>query len=183
MSWPYGLTTASFTFLVPRAPTITELQAALDAQDFLGRLVISPLEPVEVPSDTPPLYEWRGRLDGKDVAFRIGKVPPAKLPGTAKEDPGVRSWALALWSTDSGQADVVGAGAMALHAWAVATHGVAYSSNRGAVSDLRGSQQAIDFILTCNSLRWDAFRARYPDYPPDDSPKPGQPLEIIIRVH
>lgn len=181
MSWPYGLSTGSFTFLVPRAPTIPELQAALDARDFLGRLVVSPVEPVEVQSDTPPLHEWRGRLDGKDVAFRIGTVPPSRLPGKAKDDAGVRAWPLALWSTDSGQPDVVGAGAMALHSWAVATQGAAYSSSRGAVFDLQGSRQAIDFVLTCNSARWDAFRARYPDFPPDESPQPGQPGTITVR--
>lgn len=166
-----------------RAPTIPELQAALDAQDFLGRLVVSPVEPVEVQSDTPPLYEWRGRLDGKDVTFRIGMVPPARLPGRAKDDPGVQSWPLALWSTDSGRPDVVGAGVMAIYSWAVATKGAAYVPSKGAMFDLPDRRRWIDIILTYNSRREDALRARYPDIPPERTPQPGEETTVEIRVY
>ena len=182
MSWPYGLNIVSFIFLVPRVPTPSELQAALDAQDFLGRLTLDKADPVQVQSDTPPLYQWRGQLDGKDVSFRIGVTEPAKLPGEARTEPGIRAWPVALWSTNAGQPDVVGAGAMALHAWAVATHGAAYSYSRGVVYDLSGSKQSINYILTCNSLRWDRLSARYPDFLPEVPVQRGVQGTIEIRI-
>lgn len=183
MSWPYDLTTGSFVFLVPRAPTVVELQAALDTQDFLGRLMISLVEPVQVPSDTPPLHEWRGWLDGKDVSFRIGAIPPAKLPGASKDHPSVQSWPLAIWSTDSGQADVVAAGVMATYSWAVVMQGAAYVPSKGAMHDLPERKRWIDIILTYNSGREDALRARYPDIPPPRQPQPGEETTVEIRVY
>lgn len=165
-----------------RRPTVLELQAALDAQDFLGRLIISPIDPIEVQSDTPPLHEWRGQLDGKNVAFRIGTVPPASLPGSSKNHPSVRSWPLALWSTEYGQPDVVGAGAMAIHSWAAATRGATYKPSEGATFDLSGRKRWIDVVLTYHSGREDALRARYPDMPPDDPPGKGEPGTIEAHI-
>jgi hypothetical protein len=182
MSWPYGLNPESFTFLVSRVPTIPELQAALDEQDFVSRLVLSPVEPVEVRSDTPPLYEWRGRLDGQDVAFRIGVSEPAKLPGKGKDITGVQAWPVVLWSTRSGQPDVVGAGAMALYSWAVVTGGAEVVSWSGTLKPVPDNKKNIDFILTCASGNVDRMKALYPDFV-DDEPNLNGPIEITPKVH
>lgn len=182
MSWPYGLNPESFTFLIRRVPTIPELQAALDAQDFVSRLLIGPVAPVEVPSDTPPLYEWHGRLDGGDVAFRIGVSEPAKLPGKGRDIPGIHAWPTVLWSTRGGQPDVVGAGAMALYAWAIATGGAEVVSWSGTLNPVPNSKSNIDFILTCASGNVDRMKQLYPDFI-DDEPTVSGPAEITIKVY
>lgn len=179
----YDLDTGSFIVLVTRPPTVSELQAALDAEDFVSRLVVSPVEPVEVQSGTPPLYEWRGRLDGKDVAFRIGVTRPEKLPKSVLEDaPDAQAWPVVLWSANSGEPAIVGSGAMAIYSWAAATGGATLSGSPRRITQPPNNRIAIDVVLSHALGNWDKMRARYGDLGPDTSPRGGQPMDIRTRV-
>lgn len=185
MSSGRKLNVTSFMILTRAEPTMPELQRALDAQNLLGRMTLFGDGPIEVPSESPPEHLWRGWLEDRDVAFRIGNVPPSQLPGAAKDHPDVQAWPLAMWttnSTETNNADSIAAGAMALLAWAAATGGVAYYHDRGAVADLGPRRRITDFILASCLNRGAEFEARYPDVPLDRGPKPGEKVEIRVRV-
>lgn len=183
MPWPRNLNGESNIVLVRTEPSVPELQRALDAAGFLRPLTLASDRPVDVSSDDPPERLWRGRLGHKAASFRIGTAQPVRLPGKTPPGPDVLAWPLALWTTKAGDPQDVAAGAMALAAWAMATGGAAYYWEIGAWADLAPSKRFADFALTNALDTWTEFQKRYPDFKFWTGPKPGEKMEVEVRVH
>lgn len=155
-------------------PPFLEWQRAVDGLGLLGRLDLLVIA-------SEPRRPCTARLEMRETTFYWEPVPPGRrLPGV---DPDLLAgWPHVIAFRGEGQRIQTTAAAVACVAYAAATGGAVCMTDSTPRKDIASYRRWLDFMVTYDLGREEAYQLRYPEKKPDWWPlAPGTMAVVVYR--